>query len=104
MKSGRKKNMETSKTSRLPSKKTRSIVYFSIILFSAVILVIRAVLSVYQIQKNQSLKEKEAAIIEKYKDIAQQNNNIKDQDYADVYFEGNNVYIPYEDVILEYEP
>lgn len=96
--------METSKTSRLPSKKTRSIVYFSIILFSAVILVIRAALSVYQIQKNHSLKAKEAAIIEKYKDIAQQNNNIKDQDYADVYFEGNNVYIPYEDVILEYEP
>ena len=42
--------------------------------------------------------------MEKYKNVAQENNNIKDQDYADIYFEGNNIFIPYEDVIIEYEP
>ena len=58
----------------------------------------------FQFQKNQILKAKEAEIVEKYKNVAQENNNIKDQDYADIYFEGNNIFIPYEDVIIEYEP
>ncbi len=86
------------------NKKTRSIIYISIMAFCIILLAVRIILSAQQIQKNHLLKEKEAEIVEKYKNVAQENNNIKDQDYADIYFEGNNIFIPYEDVIIEYEP
>lgn len=86
------------------TKKARSIIYISVRIFCVVLLAVMVIFSSYQIQKNHSLKAKEAEIIEKYKGLAQENNNIKDQDYADVYFEGNNIFIPYEDVIIEYEP
>lgn len=86
------------------NKKTRSIIYIAIMGFCIILLAVMVILSAQQIQKNQILKAKEAEIVEKYKHVAQENNNIKDQDYADIYFEGNNIFIPYEDVIIEYEP
>lgn len=86
------------------NKKTRSIIYIAVMGFCIILLAVRVIISAQQIQKNQILKAKEAEIVEKYKNVAQENNNIKDQDYADIYFEGNNIFIPYEDVIIEYEP
>lgn len=86
------------------NKKTRSIIYIAVMGFCIILLAVMVILSAQQIQKNQILKAKEAGIVEKYKNVAQENNNIKDQDYADIYFEGNNIFIPYEDVIIEYEP
>ncbi len=86
------------------NKRTRSIIYIAVMGFCIILLAVMVILSAQQIQKNQILKAKEAEIIEKYKNVAQENNNIKDQDYADIYFEGNNIFIPYEDVIIEYEP
>ncbi len=85
------------------NKKTRSIIYIAVMGFCIILLAVMVILSAQQIQKNQILKAKEAEIVEKYKNVAQENNNIKDQDYADIYFEGNNIFIPYEDVIIEYE-
>ena len=86
------------------NKRTRSIIYIAVMGFCIILLAVMVILSAQQIQKNQILKAKEAEIVEKYKNVAQENNNIKDQDYADIYFEGNNIFIPYEDVIIEYEP
>lgn len=86
------------------NKKTRSIIYIAVMGFCIILLAVRVIISAQQIQKNQILKAKEAEIVEKYRNVAQENNNIKDQDYADIYFEGNNIFIPYEDVIIEYEP
>ena len=86
------------------NKKTRSIIYIAVMGFCIILLAVMVILSAQQIQKNQILEAKEAEIVEKYKNVAQENNNIKDQDYADIYFEGNNIFIPYEDVIIEYEP
>lgn len=86
------------------NKKTRFIIYIAVMGFCIILLAVMVILSAQQIQKNQILKAKEAEIVEKYKNVAQENNNIKDQDYADIYFEGNNIFIPYEDVIIEYEP
>ena len=86
------------------NKTTRSILYIAVMGFCIILLAVMVILSAQQIQKNQILKAKEAEIVEKYKNVAQENNNIKDQDYADIYFEGNNIFIPYEDVIIEYEP
>ena len=86
------------------NKRTRSIIYIAVMGFCIILLAVMVILSAQQIQKNQILKAKEAEIVENYKNVAQENNNIKDQDYADIYFEGNNIFIPYEDVIIEYEP
>ena len=86
------------------NKRTRSIIYIAVMGFCIILLAVMVIRSAQQIQKNQILKAKEAEIVEKYKNVAQENNNIKDQDYADIYFEGNNIFIPYEDVIIEYEP
>lgn len=86
------------------NKRTRSIIYIAVMGFCIILLAVMVILSAQQIQKNQILKAKEAEIVEKCKNVAQENNNIKDQDYADIYFEGNNIFIPYEDVIIEYEP
>ena len=86
------------------NKRTRSIIYIAVMGFCIILLAVMVILSAQQIQKTQILKAKEAEIVEKYKNVAQENNNIKDQDYADIYFEGNNIFIPYEDVIIEYEP
>lgn len=86
------------------NKRTRSIIYIAVMGFCIILLAVMVILSAQQIQKNQILKAKETEIVEKYKNVAQENNNIKDQDYADIYFEGNNIFIPYEDVIIEYEP
>ena len=86
------------------NKRTRSIIYIAVMGFCIILLAVMVILSAQQIQKNQILKAKEAEIVEKYKNVAQENNNIKDQDYADIYFEGNNIFIPYEAVIIEYEP
>ena len=86
------------------NKRTRSIIYIAVMGFCIILLAVMVILSAQQIQKNQILKAKEAEIVEKYKNVAQENNNIKDQDYADIYFEGNNIFIPYEDVFIEYEP
>lgn len=86
------------------NKRTRSIIYIAVMGFCIILLAVMVIFSAQQIQKNQILKAKEAEIVEKYKNVAQENNNIKDQDYADIYFEGNNIFIPYEDVIIEYEP
>ena len=82
------------------NKRTRSIIYIAVMGFCIILLAVMVILSAQQIQKNQILKAKEAEIVEKYKNVAQENNNIKDQDYADIYFEGNNIFIPYEDVII----
>ena len=86
------------------NKRTRSIIYIAVMGFCIILLAVMVILSAQQIQKNQILKAKEAEIVDQYKNVAQENNNIKDQDYADIYFEGNNIFIPYEDVIIEYEP
>ena len=95
---------EKKQGSSYSNKRTRSIIYIAVMGFCIILLAVMVILSAQQIQKNQILKAKEAEIVEKYKNVAQENNNIKDQDYADIYFEGNNIFIPYEDVIIEYEP
>lgn len=53
--------------------------------------------------KNVTLKAQETQVIEKYNEIAKKHENLVDQDYASVYFDGNNVYIPSENVIIKYQ-
>ncbi len=86
------------------SSKKLSILYIAIIGLCTVVLVVLVILSAYKIKQNQELKAKEAEIIEKYKNLAKENENIKDEDYARIYFEGDNLYIPAKDIVIEYRP
>lgn len=86
------------------SSKGLSVLYIIIMAFCSVLLVALVILSSYKIQQNRELKAKEQAIIEKYQDLAKENENLKDEDYARIYFEGENLYIPSKDIIIEYRP
>lgn len=86
------------------SSKGLSILYIAVMVFCSVLLLVLVILSAYKLKENKELKAKEAAIVEKYKDLAKENENIKDEDYARIYFEGENLYIPSKDIIIEYRP
>ncbi len=86
------------------SSKGLSILYIAIMAFCTLLLVALVILSAYKIQQNRELKAKEQAVIEKYQDLAKENENLKDEDYARIYFEGENLYIPSKDIIIEYHP
>ena len=56
------------------------------------------------IYKNSiSLKSREAQVIDQYNKVAKEHENLVDPDYASVYFDGNNVYIPSDDIVIEYK-
>ena len=86
------------------SSKGLSILYISVMVFCSIVLLVLVILSAYKLKENKELKAKEAAIVEKYKDLAKENENIKDEDYARIYLEGENLYIPSKDIIIEYRP
>ena len=81
-----------------------SILYIAIIIFCGVLLIVLVILTSLRLQKNAELKSQADAIVEKYNIEATQHNNKADPDYAEIYFDGNVMYIPSEDVIIEYRP
>lgn len=86
------------------SSKNMSIVYLTIILICVAILAVMVTFAGIQIQQNTALKKKEAEIIQKYEDLAKQNENFKNEDYAQIYFDDQNIYIPSKDIIIEFQP
>ena len=81
------------------SAKGLKILYISVMALCTAVLIVLIVISALKIHENQVLKEKQAEIIEKYQEIAK-----KDENYAQVYFDGMNMYIPQKDIIIEYQP
>lgn len=81
-----------------------SIVYIVVIMLCVVILAVMIAFSGMQISKNAALKLKENEIIQKYEDLAKQSENFKDEDYAQIYFDDQNIYIPSKDIIIEFQP
>lgn len=98
------KNDKTKKKTQTITPKFLSIVYICVIIFCIGILATLIVLASIRIQHNAELKDKEAEIVERYNDLATEHENLTDPDYAKVYFDDNVMYIPSEDVIIEYEP
>ena len=81
-----------------------SIVYIGLITFFVSALIAVITLATIKICDNIKLKKEAEAIVEKYRVEANQHNNRTDPDFAEVYFEGNVIYIPSENIILEYQP
>lgn len=86
------------------SSKTMSIIYIVGMVLCVVLVVTLVLISAKRIQQNKALKEKEQEIVEKYQELAKENENLKDEDYAQVYFDGENLYIPSKDIVIEYQP
>jgi len=81
-----------------------SIVYLVIILACIALLSTLIVLTALRIDKNNQLKAKEAAIVEKYNNLASTHEQLNDADYAEVYYDDNIMVIPSEDIVIEYQP
>ena len=86
------------------SKKTMILIYSLVIAFCVTLLIVMMVLTFFAMQRNKELKAQEAKVVEHYNELAQKEENLADPDYAGVYFDGNVIYIPSEDVIIEYQP
>lgn len=86
------------------SSKTMSIIYIVGMVLCVVLVVTLVLISAKRIQQNKELKKKEQEIVEKYQELAKENENLKDEDYAQVYFDGENLYIPSKDIVIEYQP
>ena len=89
---------------RKASPKFMNTIYIIVIAFCSALLITMVILTSFRLQRNAQLKEEVNAIIEKYNIEANEHNNKSDPDYAEVYFDGNIIYIPTEDVIIEYNP
>ncbi len=86
------------------SPKTLKIIYFVVIIFCVVAIALMIIFMSISFNKNQRLKKEADAIVEKYKIEATDHNNKNDPDYAEVYFDDNVIYIPNDNIIIEFHP
>lgn len=86
------------------SSKTMSIIYISVIFACVALLCIFIILSSLKISEYRSLKARENEIVQKYEELAKDHENFKNEDYAEAYYDNENIYIPSKDIIIEYHP
>lgn len=79
-------------------------IYIIVIVLCVTLISFFIILLSSRMQKNIELKAKAEEVIEKYKTEAKEHNNKNDPDYAEAYFYGQNVYIPSDDIVFEFEP
>jgi hypothetical protein len=95
--------MEKTKKEKKPvGGQTMSIIYIVGIVICTVVLITLVILASVQRQKYNDLKAREEAVVEEYNALAKEHANLSDPDYAEIYFDGNNIFIPSQDVIIEY--
>lgn len=86
------------------SKKMQSFLYVALAIISVIAMVIVVIMTAVSLNEKSVLKQKEYEIIEQYKELAEEHELFKDGEYAEVYFEGNTIYIPSKDLIIQYHP
>ncbi len=86
------------------SPKTLKIIYLAVIIFCVAAIALMIIFMSISFNKNQQLKKEADAIVEKYKIEATDHNNKNDPDYAEVYFDDNVIYIPNDNIIIEFHP
>lgn len=85
------------------SVKAQKTILLSTSIAFATIVAILSIAFVIIYNNNISLKYKENQVIDQYNKVAKEHENLVDPDYASVYFDGNNVYIPSDDIVIEYK-
>ena len=96
--------MEKEEKQKKDNRKFLSALYVGIIMVCSIVFVTLIILSAMKIEENKRLTLREQEIIDQYQDLAKENENIKNEDYAKVYFDGENMYIPSKDIVIEYQP
>lgn len=96
--------MEKEEKQKKDNRKFLSALYVGIIMICSIVFVTLIILSAMKIEENKRLTLREQEIINQYQDLAKENENIKNEDYAKVYFDGENMYIPSKDIVIEYQP
>ena len=96
--------MEKEEKQKKDNRKFLSALYVGIIMICSIVFVTLIILSAMKIEENKRLTLREQEIIDQYQDLAKENENIKNEDYAKVYFDGENMYIPSKDIVIEYQP
>lgn len=94
----------TKHSNKKATPKFLSVVYICIIGFCVSLVTTLVIMASIKIYSNFQLKKEAEAILEKYRTEANQHNNKADPDFAEIYFEGNVIYIPSENIIIEYHP
>lgn len=95
--------MKTEKESKQTNPTLQKRIYLIITGIFMITAVVFVIIFITMYNRNIALKAQETQVIEKYNDIAKKHENLVDQDYASVYFDGNNVYIPSENIIIKYQ-
>lgn len=96
--------MEKAIKNKEVSPKFLKMIYIIIISFCLLIIITLSLLLILRVNKNNELKKQAEEIVERYRIEANEFNNKNDPDYAEIYFDGNVMYIPSEDIIIEYKP
>ena len=84
------------------SKKQQIIVYSAVGVFSLVIVIILGIVLGNIISKNIEIKREYAEIIQIYDELTQEQIKLQDSEYASVYIEEGNRYIPSNNIVTEY--
>lgn len=95
--------MKTKNESKQTNPTLQKRIYLIITGIFMITAVVFVIIFITMYNRNVALKAQETQVIEKYNDIAKKHENLVDQDYASVYFDGNNVYIPSENIIIKYQ-
>lgn len=92
------------KKEKTKQNNSKNIVYILIIVFSLVALISVLFMTVSSMQANKEKKQELDKIQEEFNELATLHENLNDDDYANVYFDGNKQYIPSDKLIIEYRP
>jgi hypothetical protein len=97
--------METKKEKKkIDHVQMMKLIYLGVIFGCVILIGFMVSFTCFNYQKNLELKKEADAIVEKYKTETNEHNNKNDPDYAEIYFDDKVIYIPNEDVIIEYQP
>lgn len=91
----------TEKRTSVSKKKVQSI-YLFLTALSVVVVAVLAFFAIKVLLDNQALRSQEAAIYEEYDNLSNEHENLVDGDYSDIYYDGGDILVPSDDVIIEH--
>jgi len=94
-----KPTVETSQ----PKPKNPRLPYIAIIIGSSVVVAVLIIVFCLLFSRHKALVAQQKAIEEQYALIATMHNNLTDEDYAAVYFDGNDIHFDNNNLIIEYQ-
>lgn len=89
---------------KIISRKGMTAIYISVIAVSVVAIVTLFFVTLGQMKENARKKEELLELQKQFEEIATRHENLNDEDYAELYFKGDTIYIPSDRIIIQYQP